>query len=176
MGSKHFWWSIPIIFRPLKSQKLDRFMKKKSHSNVTFVTTSVLKMVTWLGRHLCMKKRSHSNVTFVITDVRERVRWTNSLIQFKKEKTIAMNKHVASGYEGKKPFKCDICDYRYPVKTKMKTYFALVHEGYKPFKLNTCQYTCSWKEECSIKNNFTPLWGHRMRCRYLHKSQPQLLT
>ena len=48
-----------------------------------------------------------------------------------------MKKHVASGYEGKKPFKCDICDYRYPVKTKMKTYFASVHEGYKPFKLNT---------------------------------------
>ena len=68
---------------------------------------------------------------------------TTPSYEAKRLKKGDLNKHVASVHKGKKPFKCDICDYRYPVKTKMKTYFASVHEGYKPFKLNTCQYTCS---------------------------------
>ena len=48
-------------------------------------------------------------------------------------------------HEGKKPFKCDICDYRCSRKGNMKTHVALVHEGKKPFKCDICDYSCLLK-------------------------------
>ena len=56
-----------------------------------------------------------------------------------------MNKHVASGYEGKKPFKCDICDYSFSQKGNMKSHVASVHEGKKSFKCDIWDYSCSLK-------------------------------
>ena len=42
-----------------------------------------------------------------------------------------MNKHVASIYEEKKPFKCDICDYECSQKGSMNRHTATVHKGKK---------------------------------------------
>ena len=42
-----------------------------------------------------------------------------------------MKNHVASVHEGKKPFKCESCDYRFAQKSDMKRHVALVHEGKK---------------------------------------------
>ena len=42
-----------------------------------------------------------------------------------------MNKHVASVHEGKKPFKCDICDRSFSLKSHMNRHVASVHEGKK---------------------------------------------
>ena len=44
-----------------------------------------------------------------------------------------MKRHVASVHEGKKPFKCDICDYKFSQKTSMKSHVETVHEGKKLF-------------------------------------------
>ena len=54
-----------------------------------------------------------------------------------------MNKHVESVHEGKKPFKCDICDYSSSQKGHLKTHVASVHEGQKTFKCHICDYICS---------------------------------
>ena len=48
-------------------------------------------------------------------------------------------------HEGKKPFNCDICNYRCSQKGDMKTHVASVHEGKKPFKCDICDYSCSQK-------------------------------
>ena len=47
---------------------LHQFMKERNHSNVTSVTTAVLKKATWKDMfYQFMKKRNHSNVIFVAT-------------------------------------------------------------------------------------------------------------
>ena len=39
-----------------------------------------------------------------------------------------MNRHVSSVHEGKKPFKCDICDYTCSLKQQMKTHVVKKHK------------------------------------------------
>ena len=56
-----------------------------------------------------------------------------------------LSAHVASVHEGKKPFKCNICDYSSSLKHHMKKHVDSVHEGKKPFKCDICDYTCSQK-------------------------------
>ena len=57
-----------------------------------------------------------------------------------------MNRHVESVHEGKKPFKCDICDYRDALKRgQINRHVASVHEEKKPFKCDICDYNCSQK-------------------------------
>ena len=70
-----------------------------------------------------MKVKSHSNVTFVTTYVLKR----------------------ASVHEEKKPFKCDICDYRCSYKGSMNRHVSSVHEEKKPFKCDICDYSFSQK-------------------------------
>ena len=40
-----------------------------------------------------------------------------------------MKQHVASVHEGKKPFKCDNCDYSCSQKGNLKTHVQSVHDG-----------------------------------------------
>ena len=76
--------------------------------------------------------------------------------------TVANNtilaKHISAIHEGKKPFKCDICDYRSSQKGCMNTHVASVHEGKKPFKCDICDYRCSqkgyMKQHISIRPDF----------------------
>ena len=49
-----------------------------------------------------------------------------------------MNQHVSSVHEQRKPFKCDICDYKCSKKSKMNHHVASVHGGKKPIKCNIC--------------------------------------
>ena len=56
-----------------------------------------------------------------------------------------MKTHVAHVHEGKKPFKCDLCDYSCSQKDTMKRHVVLVHEEKKPFKCDICDYRCSLK-------------------------------
>ena len=48
-------------------------------------------------------------------------------------------------HEGKKPFRCDICDYSCSQKGNMKTHVASVHVVKKPFKCDICDYSFSLK-------------------------------
>ena len=51
-----------------------------------------------------------------------------------------MEKYVAAVHAEKKPFKCDICDYSFELKSHMKTHSASVHERKKPFKCHICDW------------------------------------
>ena len=66
-----------------------QFMKKKRHSNVTFSNKDVLIRVTLIHiLHLFMKERSHSNVKFVTTALLKRLVWIDMLHQFMKVKKL----------------------------------------------------------------------------------------
>ena len=54
-----------------------------------------------------------------------------------------MNRHVSSVHEGKKPFKCDFCDYSCSRKGDMNRHVSTVYESKKSFKCGICDYTCS---------------------------------
>ena len=42
-----------------------------------------------------------------------------------------MKGHIATIHEGKKPFKCDICNVNFGQKVGLKKHVATVHEGKK---------------------------------------------
>ena len=56
-----------------------------------------------------------------------------------------LKKHIESVHEKTKPFKCDICDYRCSHKHHLKIHIGSVHEKTKPFKCDMCDYRCSHK-------------------------------
>ena len=58
----------------LTTEKAQKFMKERSHSNVTFVTTVFLKMAVWKYTfYQSVMEIKHSNVTFVTTVFPKRV-------------------------------------------------------------------------------------------------------
>ena len=76
-----------------------------------------------------MKERSHSNVTFVTTAVHEgRKLFKCDICNYSSSQKCHINTHVESVHEGKKPFKCDFCDYSCSRKDNMNTHVASVHE------------------------------------------------
>ena len=64
-----------------------------------------------------------------------------------------LKKNIVSVHEGKKPFKCDICDYRCSQKVNMNRHVASVHEEKKPFKCEICDATFTQKS--SLKTHMT---------------------
>ena len=54
-----------------------------------------------------------------------------------------MKRHTEAVHKKKKPFDCDICDYRSSEKGTMKKHVYSVHENKKPFKCDICDYRCS---------------------------------
>ena len=90
------------------------------------------------------------------------VHWSSTCLgnlqQFMKAKTIHMficdyktstkqclTIHIASIYEGKKPYMCTVCDFKCSVKDNLTKHIASVHEGRKPFKCLICVFKCSEK-------------------------------
>ena len=49
-----------------------------------------------------------------------------------------MDKHISAVHEGKKPFKCTICDKSFGRKSHMELHISAVHEEKKPFKCLLC--------------------------------------
>jgi KRAB domain-containing zinc finger protein len=91
-----------------------------------------------------MKERNHSNVAFVIIVV-----------------LCSLKRHVLSVHEGKKPFKCNICDATFAKNSNMKNHFSAVHEGKKPFKCIICDATFS--ENRNMKNHFSEVHEGKKR-------------
>ena len=67
--------------------------------------------------------------------------------------------HVASVHEGKKPLKCDSCDYKSFPKTDLNRHIVSVHEGNKPFKCEIYQQTTTTKQ--TLKNHVSPVHEKR---------------
>ena len=69
-----------------------------------------------------------------------------------------MKSHVASIHEGKKAFKCGICDERFSQNGSLKRHMISRHEsrksldGKKPFKCFICKYSCYDKSD--LKKHF----------------------
>ena len=57
-----------------------------------------------------------------------------------------MKIHVATVHEGKKPFKCEVCDYKWYQKSSLENNVASVHTGNKPFTC-VCDYSSSQKSK-----------------------------
>ena len=68
-----------------------------------------------------------------------------------------MNRHIVSVHEGRKQFNCDICEYSCSLKHNLKSHVAFVHEGKKPFKCGICEYTCSLNQQ--LKQHVTKKHG-----------------
>ena len=49
-----------------------------------------------------------------------------------------MKRHIESIHEGKKPYHCIICDYRFALKPNFTAHVAVVHEGKKTKKCEMC--------------------------------------
>ena len=68
--------------------------------------------------------------------------------------------------EGKKLFKCEICDHRLSHKASMDV--ASVHGNKKPFKCEICEYTCSLKGTLSVMLSLANLSIQRKIQNYMN--------
>ena len=83
------------------------FMKKRNHSNVTFVTKYSFKLKSHMKTH--------------VASVHERKKpFKCHIWDYGCFLKTHLNKHVALIHERKKPFKCDICNYSCSLKQHIK--------------------------------------------------------
>ena len=130
-------------------------MRKINHSDARFVTIVVFKKVLCVylfpRNILPCAALFHSSKQYYDSHVRlfifGKILCPVRLFHcdYQKVQSI-MNRHVASVYEKKKPFLCEICDYHCSRKDAMKRHLVSVHEEKKPFKCELCNYRCSRKE------------------------------
>ena len=53
--------------------------------------------------------------------------------------------YIAKVHEGKKPFKCSICDYIFSQKEDFTRHIVSVHDNKKPYRCSICDFGCSKK-------------------------------
>ena len=70
--------------------------------------------------------------------------WRHCRLSIQTQRHV-LNRHISLVHEGKKPFKCEVCDYSCSQRSTMNVHVASVHERKKPFKCNICDYSCSQK-------------------------------
>ena len=58
---------------------------------------------------------------------------------------VNLNKHIESVHDGKKAFKCNICDASFSQKGNLNVHIDSVHEEMKPFKCKICDASFSRK-------------------------------
>ena len=63
---------------------------------------------------------------------------------------------MAAVHEGKKPFKCEICEKNFANKTALTKHTATVHEEQKSFKCEICDYCCSQKRNMKLTGTTVP--------------------
>ena len=56
-----------------------------------------------------------------------------------------LKRRIESVHEGKKPFKCNICEANFSRKDGLKTHVMNIHEQKKPLKCSICEATFSEK-------------------------------
>ena len=105
--SNGFFSNHSCSFHNLQStDMLHQFMKVRSHFVVKFVNTAVSSKVTWKNMlNLFMKERTHLDVTYYLCD-------------YSCSQKRVMTNHIASLHEGKRPFRCDICEYKCSYKSE----------------------------------------------------------
>ena len=58
---------------------------------------------------------------------------------------ISLKIHIESVHEGKKPFKCSLCDAAFGFKYGLNMHILSVHEKKKPFKCSKCEFEATQK-------------------------------
>ena len=56
-----------------------------------------------------------------------------------------MERHLSTAHDGKKEFKCEMCDKVFSRKNNIKAHMESVHEGKKSFKCKVCDKNFSHK-------------------------------
>ena len=56
-----------------------------------------------------------------------------------------MNGHIESVHEGKKSFKCNVCDTAFSEKSYLNGHIESIHDRKKPFQCNICDASFSQK-------------------------------
>ena len=56
-------------------------------------------------------------------------------------------------HEGKKQFKCDICEAEFGQKVILNRHVATVHEGKKPFKCEICDARLRFGYKCALNRH-----------------------
>ena len=84
-----------------------------------------------------MRKRDHSDVTFVTTASPKRVTWKNILNQYMRKRNIQdlWLQLPSKEYIAWKVMlnQCDICEHNCSKKCSLKTHHEMIHEKMKPF-------------------------------------------
>ena len=63
------------------------------------------------------------------------------------QKVFDNQRHIATVHEGKKQFKCSICDKSYGRNDVLKDHISSVHDGIKPHKCTICEKAFSRKDK-----------------------------
>ena len=98
-----------------------------------------------------MKQRRHIDVIYVAKAILIRQIW----------------KHIEAIHDGKKWFKCDICDYSSFYKSHIRSHASLVHEGKKLFNCDICDCSCSRKSNMNYACCICPWRKEAIQVWYL---------
>ena len=63
-------------------------------------------------------------------------------------------RHIDTAHEGKRPYKCDLCDSAFNTKDELEKHQTKVHEGKKPFQCSICS-TCFMTKSILINHIIT---------------------
>ena len=58
-----------------------------------------------------------------------------------------LKKHINSVHNGKKPYKCTICEHNCSTNTQLNVHISAVHEGNKPHKCLNCDASFAYGQE-----------------------------
>ena len=88
------------------------------------------------------------------------VSWTQGLPEVSLRRSN-LKRHLET-HSGKKPYKCDQCDYASAERGSLKRHLR-IHSGEKPFKCNKCDYTssqsCHLGKHVKIHSKQVRTWG-----------------
>ena len=71
--------------------------------------------------------------------------WHDLFLKYILSEHFGKIQHVLFVHEGKKTFKCEVCNNSCPGKSNLNQLAALVHEGNKPFEYKICNFSYSEK-------------------------------
>ena len=108
------------------------------------------------GRHdeVWSLRAQLGSIGFLFIWINESLSWINSIDSPFKPISIIKSQDFSASvlfvHEGKKPFKCDICDYSSSQKSDLKKHFESVHEEKKSHLNLTFVTSCSLKSHMNI--------------------------
>ena len=104
----------------------------------------------------------------VVTNVNNNSISSSELDEIPSEGSLKM--HIDTVHEGKKPYKCSLCDNSFSQKSNLKMHIDSVHEGKKPYKCSLCGNSFSRKEHLKIHIDSVHEGKKPYKCSFCEKS------